>query len=133
MLFSQFLCDILKCFWIIKVSKCVFAKENVRNYNEMVKIWIKIKNVNNNKMILKDYIRQYWQRCNAFAYGRIRQCMHKIAYIYIVVPQQKWNNTYLETSYKLDGGKYCKLLSPRWKIDCYLKELTKIRIWSSFK
>ena len=30
--------------------------------------------------------------------------MHQIASIYIVVPQQKWNNTYLETIYKLEGG-----------------------------
>ena len=30
--------------------------------------------------------------------------MHKIACIYIVVSQQKWNNTYLETTYKLDWG-----------------------------
>ena len=36
--------------------------------------------------------------------------MHQIACIYIVVPQQKWNNTYLETKYKLEGGNianYC--------------------------
>ena len=30
--------------------------------------------------------------------------MHKIACIYIVVPQQKSNDTYLETTYKLEGG-----------------------------
>ena len=30
--------------------------------------------------------------------------MHQIACIYIEVPQQKWNNTYLETTYKLEGG-----------------------------
>ena len=36
--------------------------------------------------------------------------MLQIACIYIVVPQQKWNNTYLETTYKLEGGNianYC--------------------------
>ena len=36
--------------------------------------------------------------------------MHQIACIYIVVPQRKWNNTYLETTYKLEGGNianYC--------------------------
>ena len=36
--------------------------------------------------------------------------MHQIACIYIVVPQQKWNNAYLETAYKLEGGNvanYC--------------------------
>ena len=30
--------------------------------------------------------------------------MHQIACIYIVVPQQKWNNTFLETTYKLEEG-----------------------------
>ena len=30
--------------------------------------------------------------------------MHQIASIYIEVIQQKWNNTYLETTYKLEGG-----------------------------
>ena len=34
---------------------------------------------------------------------RITQYMHQIACIYIVVPQQQWNNTYLETTYKLEG------------------------------
>ena len=29
--------------------------------------------------------------------------MHQIAYIYIAVPQEKWN-TYLGTTYKLEGG-----------------------------
>ena len=29
--------------------------------------------------------------------------MHQIACIYIVVPQQKWKNTYLETTSKLEG------------------------------
>ena len=31
-------------------------------------------------------------------------------FIYIAVPQQKWNNAYLGTAYKLEGGKvpnYC--------------------------
>ena len=27
-----------------------------------------------------------------------------MACIYIVVPQQKWDNAYLETTYKLEGG-----------------------------
>ena len=31
--------------------------------------------------------------------------MYQTACIQIVVPQQKWNNTYLETTYKLDEGK----------------------------
>ena len=30
--------------------------------------------------------------------------MHQVACIYIVVPQQKWNNTYLETAWKLEEG-----------------------------
>ena len=30
--------------------------------------------------------------------------MQQIAYIYIAVPQEKWNNTYLGTTYKLEGG-----------------------------
>ena len=30
--------------------------------------------------------------------------MYQIACIYIAVPQQQWNNTYLETTYKLEGG-----------------------------
>ena len=30
--------------------------------------------------------------------------MHQIACIYIVVPQQKWENMYLESIKKLDGG-----------------------------
>ena len=46
----------------------------------------------------KGYIHQYWQRYNTFADGRITQCMHQIACICIVVPQQKWNNTHLETT-----------------------------------
>ena len=29
--------------------------------------------------------------------------MHQIACICIVVPQQQWNNTCLETTYKLEG------------------------------
>ena len=38
-----------------------------------------------------------------FPDGRLTQYMHQIACIYIVVSQQKWNNTYLETMYKLEG------------------------------
>ena len=30
--------------------------------------------------------------------------MHQIASIYIAIPQQKWNKTYLETIDKLKGG-----------------------------
>ena len=36
--------------------------------------------------------------------------MHQIACIYIVVPPQKWSNTYFETTHKLQGGNvanYC--------------------------
>ena len=52
---------------------------------------------------MKGYICQYWQRYNPFAGGKITQCIHQIACIYIVVPQQKWNNNYSETTYKLEG------------------------------
>ena len=51
--------------------------------------------------------------------------MHKIACIYIVVPDQKWNNTYLETTYKLEGGNianYC----------LQDKKLTRTRIFKFF-
>ena len=54
--------------------------------------------------MLQGYICQYWQRYNTFSSGRITYYKHKIACIYIVIPQQKWNNTYLETTYKLDWG-----------------------------
>ena len=30
--------------------------------------------------------------------------MHQIPCIYLVVRHQKWNNAYLETAYKLEGG-----------------------------
>ena len=56
----------------------------------------------------KVHIRQYGQ--NTFADGKITKYMHQIACTYIVAPQQMWNNTYLETTYKLEGGGYCKLL-----------------------
>ena len=52
----------------------------------------------------KGYIRRHWQRYNTFADGKITQYMHQIGCIYLVVPQQKWNNIYLETIYKLEGG-----------------------------
>ena len=45
-------------------------------------------------MVSKGYIRQYWQRYNTFADDRIKQYMPQIACIYIVVPQQKWDNVY---------------------------------------
>ena len=51
--------------------------------------------------------------------------MHQIACIYIVVSQQKWNNTYLETTYKLEGGNIANY--------CFQdKELTRIRILKFF-
>ena len=50
----------------------------------------------------KGYIRQHRQRYNTFADGRITPYMRQIACIYIVVAQQKWNNTYLGTIYKLE-------------------------------
>ena len=73
----------------------------------------------------KGYIYQYWQRHNTFADGRITQYMHHIACIYIVVPQQKWNNAYLETAYKLEGGNVANY--------CFQdKGLTRIRIFKFF-
>lgn len=55
-------------------------KFTMKNYNEMIKNWIKIlKNVNSNKRILKGYICQYWQRYNPIVDGRIIQYMHQIA------------------------------------------------------
>ena len=37
--------------------------------------------------------------------------MHQTACIYVVVPQQKWNNTCLETKPKLEGGYWRPLFS----------------------
>ena len=51
--------------------------------------------------------------------------MHQIACIYIVVPQQKWNNAYVETAYKLEGGNVSNY--------CFqVKELTRVRIFKFF-
>ena len=46
--------------------------------------------------------------------------MHQIACTYIAVPQQKWNNTYLETINKLEGGNIANFCSQD-------KELTKLQ------
>ena len=35
----------------------------------------------------------------------------------VFVPQQKQNNTYLETACKLEERKYWKLLPSGWKVD----------------
>ena len=51
--------------------------------------------------------------------------MHQIACIYIAVPQQKRNNAYLKTAYKLKGGNVANY----WFQD---KELTRIRIFKFF-
>ena len=73
----------------------------------------------------KGYICQYWQGFNTFVDSRITQYMHQIACIYIVVPQQKWNNTYLETTCKLKGvniAKFCfqdKELTNCWLLYAY--------------
>ena len=53
---------------------------------------------------LQNYIFVNIDRYKIFADGRITQYMHQIACIYIVVPQQKWNETYLEATYKLERG-----------------------------
>ena len=50
--------------------------------------------------MLKGYICQYWQRYNTFADTRIKQYMYQIACIYIEVPLQMWDNTYLETIFR---------------------------------
>ena len=52
--------------------------------------------------------------------------MHQIAYIYVVVPQQKWNNIYWEIIHKLEGGDFATFCSQD-------KELTRIIFLSSLK
>ena len=52
--------------------------------------------------------------------------MHQISFIYIVVPQQKWNNTYLKTTYKLQEVSIASFYFQD-------KELARIIILSSFK
>ena len=54
--------------------------------------------------------------------------MHRIVCIYIVFPQPKWNNAYLEITYKLDGkniAHFCfqdeELMRLRVEIFCLLK------------
>ena len=90
-----------------------------------LKTKLKIKNVNSNKGFKKGCIHQNWQRYNTFADGRRTQYMHQIACIYIVVPQQKWNNAYLETAYKLEEGNVSNY--------CFqVKELTRVRIFKFF-
>ena len=65
--------------------------------------------------MLKVYIPQNWQRYSTFIDGRIIQYMHQIACIYIVVSQQKCNNTYLETTYKLEEGNIANFCLQNWK------------------
>ena len=51
--------------------------------------------------------------------------MDQIVFIYIAISQQKWNNTYLESAYKLRGGNVANY--------CFQdKELTRIRIFKFF-
>ena len=51
--------------------------------------------------------------------------MHQVACIYIVVPQQKWNNTYIETKCKLEMVDIANF--------CFQdKELTRIIIFKFF-
>ena len=75
----------------------------------------------------KGYIRQYWQRYNTFADGRITQYTHQVACISIVVPQQKWKNTlsnYINTRRGENIANFC----------FQDKELTKVRaLLSPFK
>ena len=51
--------------------------------------------------------------------------MHQIACIYFLVLQQKWNNTYLETTYKLEGVTIANF-------SFHDKELTRIIIFKFF-
>ena len=51
--------------------------------------------------MLNGYILQF-DRCNAFADGRITQYIHQMAFNYIAGPQQKWNIQKL-TTFKLEG------------------------------
>ena len=51
--------------------------------------------------------------------------MHQIPCIYIVVRHQKWNNAYLETAYKLEGGNVANYYFQD-------KGLTRIRILKFF-
>ena len=61
-------------------------------------------------MVTKGYMSQHWQRYNTFAIDNITQYMHQVACIYIVLPQQKGNNTCFQTTYKVEGkncGNFC--------------------------
>ena len=51
--------------------------------------------------------------------------MHQIARIYMVVPQQKWNNTYLQAAEKLEGKIIAKIVFNMKS----LKELKRIGIF----
>ena len=71
----------------------------MKNYKEIVKkLTQKSKMQIITKGCQKGYICQYGQRYQTFANGRITQYLPQIACIYIVVSQQKWKNTYLETT-----------------------------------
>ena len=71
----------------------------------------------NTKLKLKTKI--ITKGCQKFKY------MHQIACIYIVAPQQMWNNTYLETTYNLEERNIANF--------CFQnKELTRIRIFKFF-
>ena len=69
----------------------------MKNYKEIVKkLNQKLKTQVVTKGCQKCYIRL--DKDKTFADDRITKYTHQIARIYIVVPQQKWNNTYLETT-----------------------------------
>ena len=73
----------------------------------------------------KGNVRQHWQRYITFADSGITQLMHQIAFLYIVVPKQKWNNTYLKTAHKLEKGNISNI--------CFQdKELRKIKAFKFF-
>ena len=63
---------------------------------KMVKSKIKMKNLNSNKRISKRLYSSILTKYNNFADDRITQYMHQIAWIYIIVRQQKRYDTYLK-------------------------------------
>ena len=72
----------------------------------------------------KGYIRRYRRRSITFADNGTTQYMHQIACLYIVVPKQKWNNTYLKTR---SGEYFFQTFASK------IKSYEKLELLSSFK
>ena len=79
----------------------------MKNYKEMVKTKLKMKkpkyqqkNVKRLYLSILTKIQNFYRRQD----NTIHQYIHQVASVYIVVSQQKWNNTYVQTLYKLEGG-----------------------------